>query len=94
MIVRKFELQINYYYIIVITYSNKNGTPLFPLYTYTEEAEIGPVYPVGPNGYNSTAPHNGIILHITESDDKLFPETHIEIQKEIKETRKVYLNNA
>ena len=68
--------------------------PQFPLYTYTEEAEIRPVYPVGPNGYNSTAPHNGIILHITESDDKLFPETHIEIQKEIKETRKVYLNNA
>ena len=59
--------------------------------TYTE-AETTPVYPVGPSGYNSTAPHDG--MHITESDDKLFPETHIEIQKEIKETRKVYLNNT
>ena len=56
--------------------------------TYTEEAETTPVYPIGPKWYNSTAPHDGIVLHITESDDKLFPETHIEIQEEIKETRK------
>ena len=48
----------------------------------------------GPNGYNPQAAEDTIVLHITESEDRLFPETHIEIQEEIKETRKVYLNNA